>query len=507
MKNLLFLLLTLCCVQVNAQTAPLTLEDKKTDAYLMGRKLPTLTIQVNNLPDTVKKVAITYTLVQLGAGFQTTRYAETDKAGAAKIVLDQNLPYQQIWLSVGDYLYAGIYVNEGLTVTLDAKKLSKEAYMIGEGVAYSGTDGNLNTVMNQNVLFRKKDREALSTRFRELNQGRRKSTPDVYFAKVDSIRTAITQIDNEFIADHKNYAWAVKNETTSEFYGNLCVAYWGDVMPETLFKEISNHQPYFTSNDGALFYSYLNTYTRSTPANKSNKTLADNLAAFDSLYTPQKSDILKLVLLDSQKDVFSKSYSTIIASIKTSWCKKRASDELVKANLNQKRIDNLFASSTKLEGATIGTPLVKMPFDAELYRLDKVKSVDEFMLSLKQKFPNKALIFDFWATWCAPCLSDLPSSKKLHEANKDLSVEYIYLCTSSGSSLDLWKTKVADLQIPGTHIFMDEKIVAQLKSMFNATGGFPAYVVMDVNGKINPKSITRMGMLSRESLKTAVGLP
>jgi hypothetical protein len=79
MKNLLFLLLSFYCVRLNAQMIPLSLEDKKMDAYLMARKPATLTIQIKNLPDTVKKVPVTYTLVQLGVAMQTTRYAEIGK--------------------------------------------------------------------------------------------------------------------------------------------------------------------------------------------------------------------------------------------------------------------------------------------------------------------------------------------------------------------------------------------------------------------------------------------
>lgn len=507
MKHLFFFLLVFCSIQLNAQNTALSIEDKKMDAYLMGRKPATLDIHIKNLPDTVKKVPITYSLVQLGVGFQTKRYAEADKSGVAKIVLDQNFPYQQIWLSVGDYLYAGIYVNTGLTVNIDVAKLPKDGgYMIGDGIVYSGVDGNFNTVINKNVLFRKKEKEAIGERLRDLSHNRRKLAPEVFMVRLDSIKTALAQIDNAFIADFKDYAWAIKNETLSDIYGNLCVSYWGDKMPDALFNEVAHHQPFFTSNDGALFYSYLNTYTRSMKIANPAKTLDRTLTLLDSLFTRQKSDVLKLILLDSEKDVFAKSYTSIINSIQTAWCKKLASYELDKAIANQKRIDKLFASSTKIEQATIGTPLVKLPFDAELYQIKDIKSADEFMLNLKQKFPNKALIIDFWATWCAPCLSDLPNSKKLHENNKDLSIEYIYLCTSSGSNLNLWKNKVADLQIPGTHIFVEDKIVTQIKEMLNANSGFPAYVVMDMNGKVNPKVVTRMGALNRESLKKVVGL-
>lgn len=60
--------------------------------------------------------------------------------------------------------------------------------------------------------------------------------------------------------------------------------------------------------------------------------------------------------------------------------------------------------------------------------------------------------------------------------------------------------------MPGTHIFVDDKIITQLKATLNATGGFPAYVVIDANGKVNTKAISRMENLNRDSVKQAVGL-
>ncbi|RYE33103.1 MAG: hypothetical protein EOP42_08655, partial [Sphingobacteriaceae bacterium] len=183
MKPILFFLIlfSLCSIRLNAQNIPLSIEDKKTDALLVSRKPATLTIAIKNLPDSVKKVGITYTLVQLGAAFQADHFTETNEAGEARIILNQNFPYQQIWLSVGDYLYAGVYVNTGLTVVVDVSKIPKGgAYMIDKGVIYSGADGELNTVLNKNVLFRKKEKEALFNTLRTVGQSRRKYTSEVF---------------------------------------------------------------------------------------------------------------------------------------------------------------------------------------------------------------------------------------------------------------------------------------------------------------------------------------
>src|SRR5687768_14012673 len=146
MKHLLLLLLTCPYMQLKAQQSiPLTMEDKNMSDYLATRKPVKLIIQVKNMPDTVQHVPIKYSMVELGNGLQTTKHTELDKNGRAEMTLSDKVAFQQVWLTVGKYLYACIYVNTGLTVTIDVQKvLKRRAYMIGDGVAYSGEDGQLN---------------------------------------------------------------------------------------------------------------------------------------------------------------------------------------------------------------------------------------------------------------------------------------------------------------------------------------------------------------------------
>jgi thiol-disulfide isomerase/thioredoxin len=150
--------------------------------------------------------------------------------------------------------------------------------------------------------------------------------------------------------------------------------------------------------------------------------------------------------------------------------------------------------------------LVQLPFDAQLYSLDTLTNIDNFIVNLKQKFPNKAIILDFWATWCVPCITDMPYSKELHEKNDDLPIEYVYLCTNSGSNMNLWKNRIGNMEIPGTHIYVNDKIINKLMAALNAGAGYPAYVVIDKNGKVNAKAISFMQSSTRESLKKAVGI-
>lgn len=48
----------------------------------------------------------------------------------------------------------------------------------------------------------------------------------------------------------------------------------------------------------------------------------------------------------------------------------------------------------------------------------RVRTLDGELLSLNN-FRGKFLVLDFWATWCAPCVSELPTLRALHETYRD----------------------------------------------------------------------------------------
>ncbi len=75
---------------------------------------------------------------------------------------------------------------------------------------------------------------------------------------------------------------------------------------------------------------------------------------------------------------------------------------------------------------------------AKVYQLDQIGK--PFELSFEEatsgepidmsKLRGKVVVVDFWATWCGPCIAEMPHMKKLYAAYKDKGVEFI------GVSLD-----------------------------------------------------------------------
>jgi thiol-disulfide isomerase/thioredoxin len=204
--------------------------------------------------------------------------------------------------------------------------------------------------------------------------------------------------------------------------------------------------------------------------------------------------------MDSQEPDKQKLISELVlAHMTTAWCQIVVNAEYQKTKDKLKTINSILNQSKPIDSFTnFGQPVAEMPFGAKLYKVNSMKA-SELLANLKSSFKGKALLIDFWATWCAPCLSEMPYSKKLHNATQDLPIEFVYLCTSSSSSIDKWKSKIAEFGVPGTHIFVDDTIENELMKLFSATG-FPSIVFIDRNGIYKPGVINRISMTDKNKL-------
>ena len=57
----------------------------------------------------------------------------------------------------------------------------------------------------------------------------------------------------------------------------------------------------------------------------------------------------------------------------------------------------------------------------------EVYNYSELAPLLNEANPEKTYIINFWATWCGPCIKELPYFQELHDTNKDVEVILVSL--------------------------------------------------------------------------------
>jgi len=87
--------------------------------------------------------------------------------------------------------------------------------------------------------------------------------------------------------------------------------------------------------------------------------------------------------------------------------------------------------------------------DAEKHKLDSVESLQTTidtvrLISLNEqpvdikKYKGKTVFINFWATWCKPCLEEMPSIKKAKEILKNENIEFLFASTETTGEIEVF---------------------------------------------------------------------
>ncbi len=134
------------------------------------------------------------------------------------------------------------------------------------------------------------------------------------------------------------------------------------------------------------------------------------------------------------------------------------------------------------------SPNLRQKIEADLKRLDKVgRHAPRFAAEDIKGQPirldayrGKYVLIDFWATWCAPCVGELPRLLEAHRTYHDAGFEIISVSLDESKTAVVDFAKVRNLPWPQIH---NASSTADLVEAF-AVGSIPATYLIDPEGTI-----------------------
>jgi len=109
----------------------------------------------------------------------------------------------------------------------------------------------------------------------------------------------------------------------------------------------------------------------------------------------------------------------------------------------------------------------------------KIISQSNQVISLDD-FKGKYLYMDFWATYCVPCIREIPYLNHLEKEYKGRNIVFLGICIESRK--EHWEKIISDKKPSGIQIWLDKDQTDKIKKDFKITVE-PTYVLIDKNGK------------------------
>ncbi len=93
------------------------------------------------------------------------------------------------------------------------------------------------------------------------------------------------------------------------------------------------------------------------------------------------------------------------------------------------------------------------------------------------------VLLDFWATWCGPCLREMPNVKKLYDLYHDKGLEILGVALDEKKDEELWKKMIVDRGMSWNHGSSLQGWDCPVAKTFNVTA-IPRMYIIDKEGKI-----------------------
>ena len=98
-------------------------------------------------------------------------------------------------------------------------------------------------------------------------------------------------------------------------------------------------------------------------------------------------------------------------------------------------------------------------------------------------FKGKYVYIDVWATWCGPCIAEIPFLKKVEEKYEGKNIAFVSISVDVQKDFEKWKKFVKDKQLGGIQLFADKNWNSDFVKSFGINS-IPRFILIDPSGKV-----------------------
>lgn len=131
--------------------------------------------------------------------------------------------------------------------------------------------------------------------------------------------------------------------------------------------------------------------------------------------------------------------------------------------------------------------LIRNIYDLELK--DSADNVFQF-----KELKGKVVLLDFWASWCSPCIKNIPTIKQLEKRTVTDSVFKIVSISFDEDTIK-WKKAIAFYKLGKIQLIDTDGFSSILATLFNASS-IPRYILVGKDGTIINNNITNLSSIS-----------
>ncbi|MBB2148333.1 TlpA family protein disulfide reductase [Pedobacter gandavensis] len=182
---------------------------------------------------------------------------------------------------------------------------------------------------------------------------------------------------------------------------------------------------------------------------------------------------------------------------------------LIKKSTETSAINDVYAAFMKRPGNPMYKEKVSLAYQY-------LKGTEKNALAPDFSYPNskgtlvtlksmrgKYVYIDLWATWCVPCIAELPDLKKLGVLYGDKKISFVSISVNEASTKQVWLDFLEKNNLPGIQLMADQDFSSDFVKKFGVNS-IPRFILIGPDGRVidndakrpsNPALVTQLNGL------------